>query len=218
MKQKPNALTFTIFDEFLPMRLSKSQRRRIEIIEATIKMCASDGVDNLSYDILADKVGVSRRLVQHYFPDRAELVLTAIKYVRGRLQAGAVKAIESECKPSKQLSAYVDSVFEWAKTYPADARIWLLFFYLCSVKSTHHRLNTELVILGHQRICTLLKSGVVAGDFAVKDIPNAAKLIQTIISGAFVETFTEKKIASLASYAETAKTLCLAIARGAATF
>lgn len=62
-------------------RSSRKQQLRERILDAFIALLA-EGVADLSHDAVADRVGVARRTVYRYFPDRAALLQAALLRVR----------------------------------------------------------------------------------------------------------------------------------------
>lgn len=181
----------SVMDELFPPRQSKSQERKIQILEAAIKSYTTDGVEKTTPGRIAELCKISRPLVLHYFPDSGMLFEVVVKYIRARFQELAIQAIQAKTAPTEQLTAYVDSTFEWAETSPRHAKVWLLFFYYCSIQPKHHALHSELVSMGHQRIQALLEQGCQEGEFKCGNPRVAAKMIQVAISGALLAVLTE---------------------------
>jgi AcrR family transcriptional regulator len=187
-------LFHAILPELFPARLSKSDRRKIQIIDAAIGRFASTGIESTSFEDIAQDCGVSRALVQHYFPNREDLADVALRVIRGRFQKLAVDAVAAASSPEEKLIAYAHSTFSWIRDFPSHARVWLLFYYYCGIDRKKRKLNTELVSQGHARITALLKRGAELGAFALEDdqfLSERAKLIQNTLTGALLSAVTE---------------------------
>lgn len=191
-----------IYSTLLEADLSKAQKRQFAIIEAAIKCYASVGVDRTTFDRIAQVGKMSRPIIQHYFKDKHEIFLRAVKYIRANFQQLAVDAILSKTNPKDQLEAYIRCTFDWIEDYSHHMKVWLLYFYYCGFDSELKELNTELVEMGTKRIAALIETGNEAGIFRSKSPAEHARLIQVNITGALISASTEnianrKKFADL---------------------
>ena len=154
-------------------------------------------MDQTTHETLAKACGISRGLVQHYFPDRDELILVTLRYVRAKFQKLCVDAIELEETAAAQLRAYIVTACSWAKLSPPDAKVWLLFYYHCGINRQYRKLNTELVGLGQARIEALLQElSQSKGKVADASVEIRAKLIQNAITSFYVSSLTENQTAT----------------------
>jgi AcrR family transcriptional regulator len=63
-------------------------QRRIQMIEAAVRMIAHDGVRGLRVEKLAAEAGVSTALIYYHFKNRAGILRAALEHVNHRAQAG----------------------------------------------------------------------------------------------------------------------------------
>jgi AcrR family transcriptional regulator len=71
-----------------PKRLSPEVRRE-QLIDAALAIAADDGVEGLGFTRVAERAGVTRNLVYHYFPGgRSELLLAAVHRAGEQLTGG----------------------------------------------------------------------------------------------------------------------------------
>jgi AcrR family transcriptional regulator len=202
-------------DELFAKKPTKSQRRKIEILDATIRFLAKNGIDSLRYADVAEACGVSRNLIQHYFPTLEDLAVSALQAIRARFQRLAVEAIGRETSSVRMLGAYLDSTYDWVKNCPTEAKAWLLFYHYCGIKRVYRDLNTFLVRQGTQRIAALIDAGIRASEFrGGEDSLVRAKLIQNILTGDLLTTLTEEADALQKTVRESTARVCMAIARG----
>lgn len=199
-----NTLEATIAIDLFEPRLSKSQRTRLRILEAAIACYATTGFEGATYDRIAKKAKTSRPLVMHYYPDRDELLLEAIKFVRANFQRVAIEAAKA-AGPGEALAGYVASTFDWIEKFHSHAVTWILFYYGCAIRPKWNEINTELVRIGHARISMII------GE---KGLGVRAKRIQLIITGALISALTEELPVSLPAFRKSTLELCRAVARG----
>lgn len=182
----------TIYSDLFQLVPSRAQRRMIQILEAAIRNYVTIGIENTTYDSIAQACGVSRPLIQHYFKDKDAVFEMTIKYIRVNFQKIAVDAIQKEKTPVGQLTQYVASLFTWIKKFPLHAKVWNLVYYYAAVNPRIRKIHTELATMGHERITALLQAGVDAGVFADGELKKRAKLIQTLYTGGLVSATAEE--------------------------
>lgn len=200
MSQLNDASKKVLALELFEAELTKSQRTRLKIIEAAIKVFSSKGIESTTIDAIARRAKVNRRVISLYFENIDGLLLVTAKYIRGNFQRIAVEAIEKAKDPVSLLDAYVSSTFDWVESYPEHIKVWILILYYAGVEDPFRQLNSGLVATGHERIISLLVDGQSRGFFRCKDARWTAKMIQTVITGALISAITEDLPWSLRVY------------------
>ncbi len=199
----------TILADILPPQLSKSDRRRLAILEATIETYSNIKIDYISYEDIARKGKMNRPLIQHYFPNKKKLFELSIKLVRAQFQELAVQAIRKHSSPRDQIQAYIASTFDWIVLLPEHGRIWLLYFYFCHGDAKLRQKHQELTEMGSQRLQLMLSNYYES----IKQVPKAlelrAKTIQRLITGGLIEITTETGLAEVRSVRDQVITVCM---------
>jgi len=181
-----------LYTELFPTELSKSQKRRMEILEGAIKAYAEVDFNHVSFDDIALPAKTSRRLVQHYFPDKGELFSVTMKLIRAKYQSAAITALSAATDPSEQLTEYVRAAVRWTQTDPLHFRNWILYYLVCAQQIKLRRLHEEMADVGAERIEALIRSVRTDVDIQQEDLHFAAKTIQRLITGALIETSSER--------------------------
>ena len=102
-------------------RLSRAARRE-QLVEAALAIAARDGYQGLSFARVAERAGVTRNLVYHYFPGGRRDLFQAAAHLAGRQLTGAWR-IDSDVPLPDRLAANLDRIIDHAEQ-PTDA--WLL--------------------------------------------------------------------------------------------
>lgn len=202
-----------VYADIFPRELSKSERRRIQIIEAAIGCYATIGLDNTTYERIAEKCGISRSLINQYFPQKELLTEQIMKYIRISLQNLAIEAIASASTPEAKLAALVESTFRWIKEYETNVKVWILLYYYCTINDSFKRINTELVQIGHDRIAGILAAINAGKGVSQTDLLTRAKMIQVVFTGALVSALTESLPFAVKELATRTIDLCLELSR-----
>jgi len=106
----------------VPRRLPPAERRD-QLIDAALTIAARNGYENLAFEKVANRAGVTRNLVYHYFPGgRQELLETAVH------RAGELLSSDWVTDPAvplgQRLAANLNRMMDHAAE-PTDA--WLLY-------------------------------------------------------------------------------------------
>ncbi|HLF75850.1 MAG TPA: TetR/AcrR family transcriptional regulator [Dehalococcoidia bacterium] len=73
--------------------------RRSEILEATVRRVARDGIQGATISKIAQDVGVSTALIMFYFPSKKDLITSALSYAMN--QTGRKRRSQDQTAPAK---------------------------------------------------------------------------------------------------------------------
>jgi AcrR family transcriptional regulator len=105
-----------------PRRLPPAQRRE-QLIDSALAIAAQEGHENLAFEKVANKAGVTRNLVYHYFPGgRQELLEAAVHRAGEQLSSGWVT--DPEIPLAERLASNLNRMMDHAEQ-PTDA--WQLY-------------------------------------------------------------------------------------------
>lgn len=140
----------------MPKKVDHQQRRQ-QIIEGLIRLAAREGLHAVTMRAVAKESGVSLRLVQYYFDDKAQLMLAALEALEQRSQARWATRLDTLPQPTP-LRAYLEALF--AEALPTDAasrtfhRVWMSYAVLAMTDPAYatqpfvegpNRLESQLV-------------------------------------------------------------------------
>jgi TetR/AcrR family transcriptional regulator, transcriptional repressor of bet genes len=110
-----------------------AQRRRADIIDATMAVIARQGLSNTTIERVALQAGVSPGLVIVYFKRKELLLLEALKTVAAEFEDARRKAIASatadgRTDPVKALDALITMTFDAKVSAPERVAVWYAFW------------------------------------------------------------------------------------------
>lgn len=89
-------------------RREGEERRRQDLIEATLDCVAEQGLKGATVRAIALRAGVTAGLIRHYFPGKEELLQAAYATIMGRMTELAKTALATvEHEPRQRLAAFV---------------------------------------------------------------------------------------------------------------
>lgn len=105
-----------------PRRLPPAERRE-QLIDSALAIAAQQGYENLAFEKVANRAGVTRNLVYHYFPGgRQELLEAAVHLAGEQLSSGWVT--DPKIPLGQRLEANLNRMMDHAEE-PTDA--WQLY-------------------------------------------------------------------------------------------
>lgn len=107
--------------ERIRRRLGEDERRA-QIIQATIDVVATGGYEHASLARIAERAGVSKGLVSHYFEDKDDLLAQAVEVAATGMRQGIVDRLDlSEAVPNV-IRAAVRRVAVLNTTHPVEVK------------------------------------------------------------------------------------------------
>ena len=106
-------------------RREGEERRRQDLIEATLDCVADHGIEGATLRAIAVRAGVTAGLIRHYFPAKEDLLQAAYAAIVERMTAQALASLhETGKRPAERLAAFVAANL----TAPiVDARVFSLW-------------------------------------------------------------------------------------------
>jgi AcrR family transcriptional regulator len=173
-----------IFD----VKPSKTELKKNEIIKNVIHLIATIGIEQTSFENVGKQLGMTKANVAYYFKNKDEMIHFAIKYITITAQTITIQNIQTAKTMEEQIKAYIKAAFEWAKLYPEQMSVMMLFFYYSTIYPNYAELYFNIRQAGKKRIADLLKSD--NPKLNTKQAIAKAHLIQAIITGKLVDHYT----------------------------
>ncbi len=171
-------------------RREGEERRRQDLIEATLECVAERGLEGATVRAIALRAGVTAGLIRHYFPGKEDLLQAAYATIVGRMTEQAKAALGMEqSDPRRRLAAFVE-----ANLGPPviDARIfslWAGFIGRVHADPTLGAAHRE-GYLGFRDEVEMLVADVLAGSNRTTDkaeLRRYAIAINAILDGLWIE-------------------------------
>jgi AcrR family transcriptional regulator len=160
------------------------ERRREEILSATLEVLVSHGWSGLRMRDVADLARVSVGTIQYYFDTRDNLLLEACRYETQRSVAGWAQASETAGEgPWPRLEAMVD-YFVAGDRFSDRSVLW---FEFCAAAARIQTIRTHLLSIyddWRDPLAHILQEGQQTGEFAFEmPLPELVDMIITHIDG-----------------------------------
>ncbi|MCE0507168.1 MULTISPECIES: choline-binding transcriptional repressor BetI [unclassified Roseivivax] len=127
--------------------MTKEIRRRADLIEATLREIGAEGTLNVTVGKIARRAGVSPGLAFHYFGDKEQLFLAAMRAILRAFHGQVVAALHEAEGPAARLEAILRASFAPSHFEDGAVAAWLNFYVLAQTSPEAQR----LLALYHRR-------------------------------------------------------------------
>jgi AcrR family transcriptional regulator len=153
------------------MRRLPADRRRAELLDATVGVLLEKGLAHATTRDLAEALGIGRGLIHHYFPSWQALRREAFLRLAER-ELAATDAALSRLEPPAALEAMLGALVP-----DPDDRHWQLWSEVWDEAQRDPELAALVVALvgrWHAKLAGVVRQGVAGGAFACPDPDGAA--------------------------------------------
>ncbi|SLN35456.1 choline-binding transcriptional repressor BetI [Roseisalinus antarcticus] len=160
--------------------MSAEPKRRAQLVEATIAEIGDVGSLNVTVSRIAKRAGMSSALAFHYFGDKEQIFLAAMRYILTVYGAEVRGALVTADGPRQRVEALIRASFSSANFRREAIAAWLNFYVLAQTSEGARR----LLRIYRRRLHSNLVHGLrpLAGDVA----PGVAQRIAGLIDGLYL--------------------------------
>ena len=161
-----------------------NEDRRPEILEATCRMIAREGVHNFTMGQVAKEAGISRALISYYFQTRGELLRDALAFAEQRAIAEIASRASASGTAVERLTDTLALEFDGS---PAVRENWLLWESLTEAAMFEQDLRGPIdpwSLTWNQAIAEMIRDGQRAKEIPGALDPNAtAERLTGLVDG-----------------------------------
>lgn len=162
------------------------EKRRKEILLKSLDVFVEEGYEDVTFQKIADRCGITRTTLYIYFKNKHEIFLGSIKELMASLEESIKLNINDDSLTNEQalrniLMAIIDKCQDNKKLF-----IIILSYLLQLKKSgidTNAKVRRRVVRLKHH-LSTVLIRGIQAGEFSENNVKNMNELLYGLIEAA----------------------------------
>jgi DNA-binding transcriptional regulator YbjK len=142
--------------------------RRQQLVQATIDLIADHGIEALTHAAIADRVGISHRLVAYYYAQLDSLVIEAHQAAAERYYWARLRALDGSATPEQRMVQLIRSGFPGQR----DRRLSQVLNELsvsASRSEVHARLMTDLFDREVSLYLSVLSDGAASEAFRLSE-------------------------------------------------
>lgn len=141
----------------------KSENRKIQIIEATLKLLGESRVDQVTTRQIAERVGVTQPALFRHYPSREAIFAGVVQHAREQLAALAEGVIGSNGGVEEKLKALCSGLLGYIEANPGLSRI--LFYDATHQGDGNLRMYLQqLIAMQRALVSALVRTAIEAGE------------------------------------------------------
>ncbi len=162
--------------------MNKSSARKLQLVQAAVHEIGEAGTLNVTVSQIAKRAGVSSALAFHYFGDKDQLFIGAMRHILSLYGAEIRGGLRGKNNPYERLQAIVQPNFTPSNFRKEVVSAWLNFYVLAQVSDEAARL-----LLVYQK---RLKSNLTSAfrPLIAEGAPLAATRIAALIDGLYLRS------------------------------
>ena len=174
---------------------SKGEKRKVDIILATIKSINDLGIEKTTFESIGKYIGIHKAHVAYHFKKKDDLILAAIELITLHSQALVISRLEKYKNSKQRLFHYVDAHQFWVEKYTDHVTVFLLFFHLSTYRREFKVMGQNIKQAGWERIKGLVKEH--QSDLKPSEVKLIATSIQQMIQSAVIDSVSVEQKTSL---------------------
>ncbi len=120
--------------------MSKTSKRKLQLVEAAVQEIGTQGSLNVTVGQIAKRAGVSSALAFHYFGDKDQLFLGAMRHILSVYGAEVRGGLHGKHSPMERLEAIVRPNFTPSNFKKETVAAWLNFYVMAQYSNEARRL------------------------------------------------------------------------------
>ena len=160
-----------------------SEQRQQEIVTSTIELCAEQGVNKITTQVIADRVGVAQATIFKHFKTRDKVFEAVLRWLSGGMFKAVEPMFKSKASADVRLQNVIRKQLGFASQHKALPRI-LFSDRLHSDSSVLKGIVQQVMARMTEAFTQLIRDGLESGTFASKQSPeDMAKLVVSTMQG-----------------------------------
>jgi len=161
-------------------------KRRREILEKSLDVFAKDGYEDVTFQKIADRCGITRTTLYFYFKNKRDIFLAALKQLLSEMEIEIRNLVSNESIPAEETLRKVMMIIVGYCEQNINM-FSVLLVYLIQLKKagvdTNERVRRRVVKLRHL-MSTVIIRGIKNKEFAVTDVHQINELLYGIVEAA----------------------------------
>jgi AcrR family transcriptional regulator len=162
------------------------EKRKREILDKSLDIFVEEGYEDVTFQKIADRCGITRTTLYIYFKNKREIFLWSIKQLTEGLEQSLVQTINDEAlSASEQLKKILDDILE--KCVENRRLFNVVLMYLLQIqkagKDPGVRVRRRIMRLRHLLSAILIK-GQNSGEFRIVNVKSVNEMFYGLIESA----------------------------------
>lgn len=179
--------TQQILQSLLPPKPALGGDKKLRILEATISIMASEGIEKVTFESVGFKLGTTKANIRYHFKNKDDLIFMSIKLMVMTAQQITKELVETSITASERVDAIINGAYQHLKDYPDHVRVFMMYFYYSSFQAEYSQYFINNRLIGQDRL-KLILADLPSKNKRSKDVNLnfVADEIQNLITGQII--------------------------------
>jgi AcrR family transcriptional regulator len=168
-------------------RSNLTNQRQKEITIAFYEVAKKGGLENASIAKVADKMGISKGLIMHYFATKESLIFALYEQILERYLNFVVAEKYLNIATKKELVVYISSLFSREWNLYMDDGVFYSFYALIYQNDQVSGLYSDFLKTLRNGIATILQNCKDKGIIYNSDVVQSSNILYAMIDGAYFQ-------------------------------
>jgi TetR/AcrR family transcriptional repressor of bet genes len=177
-----------------PRRTAPPEERQLQLIRATIRSVAANGLSDTTMAAVAGAAGLSQGSINLHFQSKQRLLVATLRHLADEYRAGWERAIAAAGDdPADRLAARVAADFARPVCDRDRLAVWFAFWGESKSRPTYRRICAEQDRADRARIVSLCEALIRAGGYAGVEAPTVAATLSAMTAGLWLDLLTRPR-------------------------
>jgi len=182
--------------------MRKGLKTKDKLVKAATDLFYKKGIQWVTFQQIAEKVGIAQPSMYKHFQDKDELIKECIFAAAQSGRALIDQNIDPHSPSRKQVFAYIEGNFLWLDKRPQEGAIILAMYYFGFNNPPIQKMMIEINNQSVERLAARLAGGSAATASLAPDIKVRARLIHDMLMGEVIKAIHQPKEMSCAKRVE----------------
>ena len=175
-------------------RTASKEQRQEQLILATIRSVASNGLSDTTMATVSSEAGLSQGIINLHFQSKDRLLVETLKYIADEYRATWKKALKGAGdSPARQLSALVAVDFRLPVCDRNKLAVWFAFWGESKSRPTYRQICAERDRAYRAEMVQVCQSLIDQGAYAAVDADTVAAGLSAITAGLWLDMLTNPR-------------------------
>lgn len=132
-------------------RPSNKAQRRLEIVQALLRVMAKCGYESASIQLIAKEAELRSGLIHYHFKTKQEIFIELIKYLDEKAQHRYCSLAEQADTPKARIEAYIDAALGMGKGADQDAVVAWVIVGSESIRQKEIQAHYQIIVAKNKR-------------------------------------------------------------------
>ena len=189
-----------------PKRTASKEERQLQLIQATIRSVAKNGLSDTTMATVSNEAGLSQGIINLHFQSKDRLLVETLRFIADEYRESWQKELQKEgLTHAEKLEALVFVDFKQPVCDQNKLAVWFAFWGESKSRPTYRKICAMRDMEYRKQLIDLIEQVIEEGDYDNRDARIVASGLSAITSGLWLDLLTSPRSMTR----EQARNICM---------